>query len=134
MCFGIVLSRVDLKVISKSKLWGVFLLSVLFFSVEVIGTYGKHVLDDSSLFISFPILIPSMLALAAVYTINLPLPYRAMRRLSTCIYYSHPGFNAVLPGIVLAEGGYRFLIIFVCTILFFCMTSINKKFNRYLLP
>lgn len=89
----------------------ILLVSYSLLCVEVLFTYGKEVRDDSSLFLSLPIVISAMIMIAYHIEIKKKLPYRAMRKLSVGIYYPHRTIENLL-NLLIGKGE----LLFVCTL------------------
>lgn len=80
------------------KLVIICIICFLFYLIEVSYTYGKHVADDSALFIMHVFLLPILIALMLKYDINYTSFIRELRGLSMCIYFTHRCFiNIVRP-------------------------------------
>lgn len=97
---GIVMARwiKNKEAMIDYKLVIICIICFLFYLIEVSYTYGKHVADDSALFIMHVFLLPILIALMLKYDINYTSFIRELRGLSMCIYFTHRCFiNIVRP-------------------------------------
>ncbi len=89
---GTIFQKIDYKLVI------ICIICFLFYLIEVSYTYGKHVADDSALFIMHVFLLPILIALMLKYDINYTSFIRELRGLSMCIYFTHRCFiNIVRP-------------------------------------
>lgn len=68
--------------------WLIFVISLSAFICELVFTKGKPAADDKSMYLSFIILIPSMVTILCSSTLKLKIS-RLLRRYSTGIYFMH---------------------------------------------
>jgi uncharacterized membrane protein len=121
------------KMCDKKKMWIYWILffaSLATFVCEVLFTYGKNVQDDDSLFISFIVLIPTMVLLAQNYNLTLKLPYKHLRQMSVCIFFSHPFYSSVL-SYGIDKGWLRFVLTLALSLLtYFIMFKFDVKIMK----
>lgn len=88
--------------------------------------------DDSSLFLSYLILIPAFILLLT--TMGTPVSHhQELRSISGVMYYTHPFFNLLLSSIM-DPGVFRFVIVLVATVTVWIVTKTSKsKYVRLLL-
>lgn len=110
-------------------IWGLFITSWITFFMEVYFAYGKNVADDSSLFISFLVMMPTGIILALRYNMSMNLPYKKMRKFSTCAYFSHHLFCDIA-GFFMSGGVVKFGIVLGLSALFYALEE--KCDNKYL--
>lgn len=114
------------------KCWIVFGILELFFICEICLSYKKAFIDDSSLFIIFPVLIPVIVLLAVRYCMKVDLPYRVFRNLSTSIYFMHRFVLAVVLRFISSEFITFTCVIFITITIGLILQKINKPFlNKF---
>lgn len=128
-------NRFDKKSIKSIAI--MFLFAYFLLILEVIYTFQKKVLDDSSLFISLPLVSALLFELAQ----RIILPYTKatsilLRKLSIYIYFLHPVFNQI---IFLFSFEIRHTIIFIivtllCLLGWYIFRNNNKPYIKKILP
>ena len=89
--------------------------------------HGVTTLDDSSLFISYLILVPGLLLLLLKFDLIIP-HHKDMRNLSGVMYYTHPLFNLLLGTYLGMEYGiWIFLIVLSLTVIVWICTKKGEK-------
>ena len=106
----------------------IFVISFILYVIEIYYAFGKNVADDSALFVSHLVLIPSGILLALKYNIkNLPFS-KELRGMSTCIYFTHAFFNNLI-GYFVSFGVMRFvMVICACVLVYFYQMKYKNKY------
>jgi len=120
------------KDIKLKELIIIFIISYIILFLEMSFLYGKTTLDDNALFISFIVLIPSLLTilLKVSYSLNVKIDTKILRNYSTGIYFMH---RPILDFIYLMKinlNSYEsfLIVIFVCVIILTILYKINNKY------
>ena len=108
--------------------------SILTFVLEVVYTYNKNAMDDSSLFASFVVLIPMLVYKLLNYHMKANLPYKDMRKISTYVYYLHPQINTLFSGWFDFNGAIQFITVsLMCCIIYIVVNIGNLTFLKRIL-
>lgn len=138
---GIWLSMED-NPIKKWNLSPVFLLALALYAllvIEVSFTYGKDVLDDSSLFFAMPLLAVALLELSLRINIKISQACSIeIRRLSANLYYLHPALNAYVGACFIRICDnclIRFIVVIaLCLLVWTAARNSTNKYIRKVLP
>ncbi len=126
MWLGYLLSNANVnEFLNKKRKWVriILFVSLITLVAEVNYTYGKHVVDDSSVFVSFLVAVPLLVFECINYQLRSKLPYREMRSLSTVLYYVHPPFTNCIKMLWDLNGVLFFCIVCACCMLFYILKS-----------
>lgn len=127
MYIGYVISSDRIKKFKRSKLIFLVVISYTLLAGEATLLHNVRRLDDSSLFVSYLILIPSFILLLT--TIDTPIPHNEdLRNISGIMYYTHPVFVLLLAQIV-QKSILQFVIVLTATVAVWIITRHNT--NKY---
>lgn len=114
--------------VRKNQIGYIFLIALVAYVIEVNYTFEKNVADDSALFVSHLVLIPSGIVLALKCNIENNIFVKEFRGMSTCIYFTHAFINNLL-GYFVPFGVIRFIVVLsICVLIYFVQMKCNNKY------
>lgn len=124
---------------SSWKVWICLIACYLVYCLEVRFVYGKHVLDDSSIFVSTPLV--TVLLVELILRIRCPISREQSlqgRRLSRYLNYTHPVFSMTIGVLIDKYIGNHvlnfFVVLAMCLLVWLLTEKSKNQLIRKILP